>query len=68
MKGLISMKVSVDQEGCISCGFCVNECPDIFDFNEEDKSYVLKQPDSSEEEAVRDCAEGCPVSVINVEE
>lgn len=46
------MKVSVDQEGCISCGFCVNECPDIFDFNEDDKSFVMKQPDNSEEDAV----------------
>ena len=38
------------------------------DFNEEDKSYVMKQPDNSEEDAVRDCVEGCPVSVIAVEE
>lgn len=62
------MKVYVNHDGCISCGFCVNECPDVFDFDENDKSYIMKQPDADEEDAVRDCAEGCPVSVIAVEE
>lgn len=62
------MEVSVDREGCISCGYCVNQCPEVFEFDDEEKSRVIKQPSESEEDLVRDCAEGCPVSVINVEE
>lgn len=62
------MEVYVDQDGCISCGLCVNACPQVFEFNEDDKSVVVKQPDQNEEEAVRDSAEGCPVSVIEIKE
>ncbi len=62
------MKVSVDHEGCVSCGYCVNQCPDVFEFDEEEKSTVKKQPSEMEEDLVRDCANGCPVSVISIEE
>lgn len=62
------MKVYVDHEGCISCGICVNTCPDVFEFDEDDKSVVKKQPEQYEEDEVRDAAESCPVSVIDIEE
>ena len=50
-------------EGCISCGICVNICPEVFKFNDE----VYKQPDSSNEDKARSAAESCPVSVIETE-
>lgn len=62
------MKVYVDHDGCISCGICVNTCPEVFEFDEDDKSVVKKQPEQFEEEEVRDAADGCPVSVIDIEE
>ncbi|MBP3488729.1 MAG: ferredoxin [Roseburia sp.] len=61
------MKVNVI-EGCISCGLCVSVCPEVFQFNDENVSEVCKQPDETQEEAVREAADGCPVSVIVVEE
>lgn len=60
------MKVSVDQDGCISCGLCVNLCPEVFEFNEDDVSVVKNQPSESQEETVADAADGCPVSVIHI--
>ena len=35
------MKTSVDQDTCISCGVCVSMCPDIYQFNDDDKSGNL---------------------------
>lgn len=61
------MKVSVDKEGCISCGICVNTCPEVFQFDEDDKSEVISEPTSSNEDEVQTAADSCPVSVIHVE-
>lgn len=61
------MDVTVDREGCISCGICINTCPEVFQFDEDEKSHVVNQPDSSQEEAVQEAADNCPVSVIYVE-
>lgn len=61
------MKVSVDKEGCISCGICVNTCPEVFQFDEDDKSEVISEPTSSNENEVQTAADSCPVSVIHVE-
>ena len=55
-------------EGCISCGLCVNTCPEVFQFNAENVSEVIKQPDAAQEPAVREAADECPVSVIVVED
>ncbi|GHV25557.1 hypothetical protein FACS189465_3480 [Clostridia bacterium] len=37
------MKVLVNQDTCISCGMCVDICPEVFDYNSENKSYVAKE-------------------------
>ena len=31
-------KIKVNQDKCISCGSCVAICPDIFDFNDNNKA------------------------------
>ncbi len=62
-------KVSVDTPWCIGCWACIWLCPDIFKFNDENKSVVNKQPENQEE---LDCAKQaesvCPVQVIEVKE
>lgn len=53
-------------EGCISCGFCVGTCPEVFRFNEEEvaEAYALVTADTiTQAEEARD---GCPVSVIDI--
>lgn len=62
------MKVSLDHDGCIGCGLCVGSCPSVFEFADDERAVVAKQPDESEYADVRACAEGCPVSVISAEE
>lgn len=63
------MKASVDQDGCISCGLCVDICPEVFSYNENEISQAIEGdiPEKyiSQAEEARD---GCPVSVIDLTE
>lgn len=59
------MKVYVDQDLCIACGFCIDTCPAVFDWNDDGKSEAIVDtvPDG-EENACRDAVEGCPTEAI----
>lgn len=59
------MRVDVDQELCISCGACIDTCPDVFEWNDDEKarSSVEEVPSDLEEQA-HDAVEGCPTSAI----
>lgn len=63
------MKAFVEKEGCISCGLCVDSCPDVFRFDDDGiaEAYADPIPEESEDCAV-DAQENCPVSVIEVED
>lgn len=62
------MKAKIDRDGCISCGLCVETCPDVFQFADDGKAEVIKDPVPDPlEDPVKESAEGCPVSVIAVE-
>ena len=65
----MSVEVKVDTEGCIWCGACIAICPNVFKFNENNKSYVEKQPESSEEvQCAKEAEAACPVNVIHVKD
>ena len=51
---------------CIDCDLCRETAPSNFTRNEDGGySYVFKQPESSEEEALcKEAKEGCPVEAI----
>lgn len=61
------MRASVDQDGCISCGFCIDVCPEVFSYNENELSQAIDaeipEKDLKQAEEARD---GCPVSVIDI--
>lgn len=61
------MKASVNQDGCISCGYCVDVCPEVFKLNADDKSTVVvdKIPEKVLEQAI-EARDGCPVAVIDI--
>ncbi|NLL39866.1 MAG: ferredoxin [Clostridiales bacterium] len=63
------MKAYVDKEGCISCGLCVEICPDVFQFDEDGVAYVVSDPVPEDcEDCAVEAQENCPVSVIKVEQ
>lgn len=59
------MRMEVDQDLCISCGTCVDTCPEVFDWNDEDKAYVIVEEIHAElEDQSKEAAENCPTNAI----
>lgn len=42
-------------------------CPEVFRMNDENVSEVYHQPTPEQEDATQEAADGCPVSVIEIE-
>ncbi len=62
-------KVSVNTQGCISCGACIAICWDIFKFDKDNKSYAANQPkDEQELDCAKQAEAACPVNVIIVKD
>lgn len=61
------MKAKV-QDGCISCGACVAECPEVFRFNDEGVAEAYSDVAPECESRAIQARDGCPVSVIDIEE
>lgn len=59
------MKVHVDPDLCISCGSCVDICPDVFNWNDGGiaQEQVDEVPEDFEESA-KEAVESCPTDAI----
>jgi len=63
------MKASVDQDGCISCGLCIDVCPKVFSYNENEVSQAIEGDIPADcMETAEEARDGCPVSVIDLTE
>ena len=61
------MKATVEQDGCISCGLCINVCPEVFSYNENDISEAIKGDIPSDVvDKAEEAKDACPVSVIEL--
>ena len=59
------MKLYVDQDLCISCGVCIGMCPDVYDWNDDEKADVTKDPVPEEhQEEAKEAQEACPTEAI----
>ena len=56
------------EEGCTLCGLCEEECPEVFEL--DDESAVVKDDiDPTEhEDCIINAVESCPVQIIQHEE
>jgi ferredoxin len=60
------MRVEVDQDLCISCGTCVDTCPEVFDWNDEDKAHAIVDEVPPElEDQTHEAVESCPTNAIS---
>jgi ferredoxin len=67
IKNGVSMRVSIEKDGCIGCGLCESICPNVFRMDNEGKAEVIASEVGKENEA--DClhaAKECPVTVIKI--
>jgi ferredoxin len=61
-----TMKARVTED-CISCGRCVEICPEVFEMG-EDRAYVKVDEIPEEyQDATQEAADECPTSAIVVE-
>ena len=59
------MRVEVDQDLCISCGSCVDVCPEVFQWNDDEKAYsVVDEVPLEQEDTANEAVEGCPTNAI----
>ncbi len=62
-------KVSIDQDLCIGCGLCADQCPNVFVMEDDGKAHVTSQEAAEAElECAEDAAMTCPTEAIKVEE
>ena len=61
----LSMKVVVEKDLCISCGLCMNTCPDVFEWDENEKAKALPgQAPPEMEDSVKEAIDSCPTTAI----
>ncbi len=63
------MKAIVDQDECISCGACIDICPEVFRWNDDDKAAAYTNPVPEDvQDSCKDAADSCPTDAITIEE
>ncbi|KXS42750.1 MAG: ferredoxin [Candidatus Frackibacter sp. T328-2] len=62
-KGNLALKV--DPEACISCGLCIETCPSVFEWDDNEKATAIVDtvPEKVEGDAI-EAQEGCPTDAI----
>ena len=62
------MKVRVDPDLCTGCALCADECPEVFELEDDVAEVKVDEVPVELEEACRLAAEECPTEAIIVEE
>ena len=67
MADIDKLKICVDEEECIGDGACVNEAPETFELNDDDKA-IIKKGATDSRDAILEAAKACPTDAIVVED
>lgn len=64
------MKVTVDQDKCVSSGMCVMNAPDLFDQRDDDGvvELLVEHPGPDQAEEARKAVAACPALAIHLDE
>lgn len=67
MGDIDKLKIIIDRDECIGDGLCVNEAPETFELDDEDKA-VLLEGSSESRDTILEAARSCPTDAITVED
>lgn len=59
------LKITIDRDECIGDGACVDDAPNTFSLDDEDKAKVADVP-GDDQDAILAAAQSCPVDCITV--
>jgi len=62
------MRVTVDEDTCIGCGLCAEECPEVFEMNDDKVRVKVDEVPEDVTESCKEAAENCPVEAIQMED
>ena len=67
MADIDKLKICIDKDECIGDGLCVDEAPETFELDDDDKAVVLENSTDSRDTII-DAAKSCPLDIITVED
>lgn len=64
----MAKEIKIDQDECIGCEACVELCPAVFDFDDDEgKAFVIEESDA-DSDCVDEAIASCPAECISKEE
>ena len=67
MADIDKLKITIDRDECIGDGACVNEAPETFELDDEEKA-ILKEGSTDSSDAILEAAKSCPTECIFIED
>ena len=64
----MAKRVVIDTEECTGCETCVELCPEVFAFNEDEEKAEVIMEEGGPEDCIEEAMESCPVECIHWEE
>jgi ferredoxin len=59
------LAIEIDRELCYGFGDCVSALPDVFQLDDEEKSFVV-DPNAGSKDDLIEAASNCPVNAITI--
>ncbi|MBU1387788.1 MAG: ferredoxin [Proteobacteria bacterium] len=61
----MNKKVYIETEDCIGCESCVELCPEVFGFDDQETVAFVVMEEGGSEECIDEAIEACPVECIH---
>lgn len=61
-------KVVIDQDECVGCESCIEICPEVFAFDEDNEVAYVILPEGGPEDLIQQAIDNCPSECISWEE